>query len=120
MGSKASQVFRYAIALGLCQFNVTDQISGFFIVGKNKHRAALTDEQMLGQLLRNINKNIGRGDITIDYAVKILAHVFVRPGELCAANRWIQILKIKLGVIHRLKPRIRQPDNILFLYLIKF
>ena len=48
MGSKASQVFRYAIALGLCQFNVTDQISGIFKVGKNKHRAAITDEQMLG------------------------------------------------------------------------
>lgn len=28
MRSKASQVFRYAIALGLCQFNVADQISG--------------------------------------------------------------------------------------------
>ncbi len=88
MRSKASQVFRYAIALGLCKFNVADQISGIFKVGKNKHRAAITDEQMLGQLLRNINKNIGRGDITIDYAVKILAHVFVRSGELCAA-KWV-------------------------------
>lgn len=88
MRSKASQVFRYAIALGLCKFNVADQISGIFKVGKNKHRAAITDEQMLGQLLRNINKNIGRGDIAIDYAVKILAHVFVRSCELCAA-KWV-------------------------------
>jgi hypothetical protein len=48
MRSKASQVCRYAIALGLCQFNVADQISGIFKVGKNKHRAAITDEQMLG------------------------------------------------------------------------
>ncbi|MEN3977654.1 integrase arm-type DNA-binding domain-containing protein [Acinetobacter sp. CWB-B33] len=90
MRSKASQVFRYAIALGLCQFNVADQISGILKVGKTKHRAAITDEQMLGQLLRNINKNIGRGDITIDYAVKILPHVFVRPGELRAA-KWADI-----------------------------
>ena len=39
MRSKASQVFRYAIALGLCQFNVADQISGILKVGKTKHRA---------------------------------------------------------------------------------
>ena len=90
MRSKASQVFRYAIALGLCQFNVADQISGILKVGKTKHRAAITDEQQLGQLLRNINKNVGRGDIAIDYAVKILPHVFVRPGELRAA-KWADI-----------------------------
>lgn len=90
MRSKASQVFRYAIALGLCQFNVADQISGILKVGKTKHRAAITDEQQLGQLLRNINKYVGRGDIAIDYAVKILPHVFVRPGELRAA-KWADI-----------------------------
>lgn len=90
MRSKASQVFRYAIALGLCQFNVADQISGILKVGKTKHRAAITDEQQLGQLLRNINKNVGCGDIAIDYAVKILPHVFVRPGELRAA-KWADI-----------------------------
>ncbi len=90
MRSKASQVFRYAIALGVCQFNVADQISGILKVGKTKHRTAITDEQQLGQLLRNINKNLGRGDIAIDYAVKILPHVFVRPGELRAA-KWADI-----------------------------
>ena len=41
MRSKASQVFRYAIALGLCQFNVADQISGILKVGKTKHRSAI-------------------------------------------------------------------------------
>lgn len=90
MRSKASQVFRYAISLSLCQFNVADQISGVLKVGKTKHRAAITDEQQLGQLLRNINENIGRGDIAIDYAVKILPHVFVRPGELRSA-KWADI-----------------------------
>lgn len=90
MRSKASQVFRYAISLSLCQFNVADQISGVLKIGKTKHRAAITDEQQLGQLLNNINKNVGRGDIAIDYAVKILPHVFVRPGELRAA-KWADI-----------------------------
>ena len=90
MRSKASQVFRYAIALGLCQFNVADQISGILKVGKTKHRSAITDEQKLGQLLSNINNSVGRGDIAIDYAVKILPHVFVRPGELRGA-KWADI-----------------------------
>ncbi|WP_180101955.1 integrase arm-type DNA-binding domain-containing protein [Acinetobacter sp. YH12126] len=90
MRSKASQVFRYAIALGLCQFNVADQISGILKVGKTKHRSAITNEQMLGQLLWNINNSVGRGDITIDYAVRILPHVFVRPGELRGA-KWADI-----------------------------
>ena len=90
MRSKASQVFRYAIALGLCQFNVADQISGILKVGKTKHRSAITDEQLLGQLLRNIYNSVGRGDIAIDYAVKILPHVFVRPGELRGA-KWADI-----------------------------
>ena len=90
MRSKASQVFRYAIALGLCQFNVADQISGILKVGKTKHRSAITDEQLLGQLLRNIYNSVGRGDLAIDYAVKILPHVFVRPGELRGA-KWADI-----------------------------
>lgn len=56
------------------------RLCGILKVGKTKHRLAITDEQQLGQLLRNINKNVGRGDIAIDYAVRILPHVFVRPG----------------------------------------
>ena len=75
MRSKASQVFRYSIALGLCQFNVSDQISGILKVGKTKHKLVITDEQKLGRLLRNINNSVGRGDISIDYAVRILPHV---------------------------------------------
>ena len=90
MRSKASQVYRYAIALGLCQFNVADQISGILKTGKVQHRSAITDTEMLGQLLKNIDQNFGRGEIVVDYAIKILPHVFVRPGELRAA-KWADI-----------------------------
>lgn len=90
MRSKASQVFRYAIALGLCQFNIADQISGILKTGTKTHRAAITDAEQLGKLLRNIDQNFGRGEITVDYALKILPHVFVRPGELRSA-KWDDI-----------------------------
>lgn len=90
MRSKASQVYRYAIALGLCQFNIADQISGILKTGTKTHRAAITDSEKLGQLLKNIDQNFGRGEITVDYALKILPHVFVRPGELRSA-KWADI-----------------------------
>lgn len=90
MRSKASQVYRYAIALGLCQFNIADQISGILKTGTKTHRAAITDSDKLGKLLKNIDKNFGRGEITVDYALKILPYVFVRPGELRSA-KWSDI-----------------------------
>lgn len=90
MRSKASQVYRYAIALGLCQFNIADQISGILKTGTKTHRSAITDSEKLGKLLKNIDKNFGRGEVTVDYALKILPYVFVRPGELRSA-KWSDI-----------------------------
>lgn len=45
---------------------------------------------MLCQLLKNIDQNFRRGEIVVDYVIKILPHVFVRPGELGAA-KWADI-----------------------------
>jgi integrase len=109
MRSKASQVYRYAIALGLCQFNVADQISGILKTGKVQHRSAITDTEMLGQLLRNIDQNFGRGEIVVDYAIKILPHVFVRPASYVLQNGQILILKIDYGNTHHPKQKIKQP-----------
>lgn len=55
-----------------------------------QHRSAITDTEALGQLLKYINQNFGRGEVVVDYAVKILQHVFVRSGELRAA-KWADI-----------------------------
>ncbi|MEF9958037.1 MAG: integrase arm-type DNA-binding domain-containing protein [Acinetobacter sp.] len=90
MRSKASQVFRYAIALGLCQFNIADQISGILKTGKTRHRSAITDAEKFGALLKNLDTTWNTGDITVNYALKILPHVFVRPGELRFAE-WSDI-----------------------------
>lgn len=51
-----------------------------------QHRSAINDTEMLAQLLKNIDQNFGRGEIVVDYAIKILSHVFVRPSELRAAK----------------------------------
>ncbi|SSR19251.1 site-specific recombinase, phage integrase family [Acinetobacter baumannii] len=92
MRSKASQVFKYAIVLGLCQFNVADQISGILKSGKVKHYAAITDEERLGQLLLDLSEPSVNGSIIVYYATLILPYVFIRPGEL----RWAEWEKIDL------------------------
>ncbi|EOG4087978.1 integrase arm-type DNA-binding domain-containing protein [Acinetobacter baumannii] len=92
MRSKASQVFKYAIVLGLCQFNVADQISGILKSGTVKHYAAITDEKRLGQLLLDLSKPCINGSIIVYYATLILPYVFVRPGEL----RWAKWADIDL------------------------
>lgn len=86
MRSKASQVFKYAIVLGLCQFNVADQISGILKSGTVKHYAAITDEERLGQLLLDLSEPNINGSIIVYFATLILPYVFVRPGEL----RWAE------------------------------
>jgi hypothetical protein len=101
MRSKASQVHRYAIALGLCQFNVVDEISRILKTGKVQHRSAITDTEMLGQLLRNIDQNFGRGEIVVDYAIKILPHVFVRLNQPLIAS--LYVIKRQSKYFNRLK-----------------
>ncbi|MBM0876680.1 integrase arm-type DNA-binding domain-containing protein [Acinetobacter pittii] len=92
MRSKASQVFKYAIVLGLCQYNIADQISGILKSGTVNHYAAITDEKRLGQLLLDLSEPNLNGSIIVYYATLILPYVFVRPGEL----RWAEWEKIDL------------------------
>lgn len=90
MRSKASQVFKYAIVLGMCDRNVAMDIQGVLKTGKVKHHSAVTDPEALGQLLLNIDGYDKRGSIITCYILKILPQVFVRPGELRMA-KWVDI-----------------------------
>ena len=90
MRSKASQVFKYAIVLGMCDRNVAMDIQGVLKTGKVKHHSAVTDPEALGQLLLNIDGYDKRGSIVTCYILKILPQVFVRPGELRMA-KWVDI-----------------------------
>lgn len=90
MRSKASHVFKYAIVLGLCKFNVADQISGILKSGQVNHYAAITDEAQLGKLLADIEVLGVRGSAIVNYALKIMPHVFIRPGEL-RNSKWSDV-----------------------------
>ena len=88
MRSKASQVFKYAIALGICDRNVAHDIQGIIKPRKSEHNAAITDPKLLGKLVFLAEQYNGRGSISVAYAIKILPHVFTRPGDLRQA-KWL-------------------------------
>lgn len=78
--STTSQIFRYAIATARAERDVAADLRGALITPKPVHRAAITDAKKAGALLRAIETFDGQA--TTRAALKLLAHTFVRPGEL--------------------------------------
>lgn len=78
--STCGQVFRYAIATGRADRDVSADLRGALIVPKVTHRAAIITPTEVGVLLRAIDAYSGY-PIT-HAALRLAPHVFVRPGEL--------------------------------------
>jgi integrase len=81
---RAGQIFRYAIATGRAERDPTADLRGALTPLKVRNRAALTDPKRAGELLRAIDGY--RGQLSTEYALKLAPLVFVRPGELRAAQ----------------------------------
>lgn len=107
--STCASVIRYAIATGRAQRDVTLDLRGALITPKVKHHAAIIEPDKVGALLRAIDGY--EGQPAIGLALRMAPHVFVRPGELRAAewaefdlsaNVWtIPGEKMKMGRSHR-------------------
>jgi integrase len=82
------QVFRYAVASGFAERDVTADLKGALAVPEKGHYAAITEPKQVGALLRSINGYGGHPYAAA--ALKLSPLVFVRPGELRAAE-WIEI-----------------------------
>ncbi len=78
--STCGQVFRYAIATARANRDISADLRGALISVKVTHRAAITTPVEVGALLRAIDDYEGHS-VTLT-ALKLLPHVFVRPGEL--------------------------------------
>ncbi|MBY0284893.1 MAG: tyrosine-type recombinase/integrase [Sphingomonas sp.] len=78
--STCSQIFRYAIATARAERDVAADLRGALIVPKPVHRAAVTTPKAAGELLRAIDAFEGHANTLV--ALRLLPHVFVRPGEL--------------------------------------
>jgi integrase len=82
------QVFRYAVATGRANADVTRDLRGSLTPWKPGHFASITDPDEVGALLRAIDGFNGMHQVSA--ALKLAPLVFVRPGELRNAE-WAEI-----------------------------
>lgn len=105
-----SQVFRFAIATARAERDVCADLRGALVTPKVVHRAAITTPNEAGALLRSIDDY--EGDVLTRIAMQLLAHVFVRPGELRHAE-WAEFdFGRKVWTIPAHKMKMRRPHAV--------
>jgi integrase len=77
---RCGQIFRYGIITERCEHDITADLRGALAPVTSTHRASVTEPEKIGQLLRDIEAY--RGNTVTWYALRLAAHMFVRPGEL--------------------------------------
>jgi integrase len=82
------QVFRYAVATGLAERDVTADLKGALSAVPKGNHAAITEPRQAGNLMRSIYAYTGHPYAVA--ALKLSPLVFVRPGELRSAE-WAEI-----------------------------
>jgi integrase len=78
------RVFRFAVATGRAERDPSRDLAGALAPTKEKHLASITDPQEVGALLRAIDAY--EGSWITRCALRLSPLVFVRPGELRAAQ----------------------------------
>jgi integrase len=102
------QIFRYAIATGRADWDPCPALRGALAPVKQTHYPAVTDPKKIGALLRAMDSY--EGTLVTKCALRLAPLVFVRPGELRAAE-WSEIElekaewtipapRMKMGVAH--------------------
>jgi len=108
--STCSQIFRYAIATARADRDVAADLRGALIAPQPVHRPAITEPTGVGGLLRAIDGFEGLPNTKA--ALRLLPHVFVRPGELRHAE-WADFdLDNALWRIPSHKTKMRRPHVI--------
>jgi integrase len=82
------RVFRYAVATGSAERDVTQDLKGALTTATPKHFAAITDPKQAGALMRAIYSYSGHAQVVA--GLKLSAMLFVRPGEL-RSMEWAEI-----------------------------
>ena len=76
----AGRIFRYAIATQRADRDIAADLQGALLVPKRGGHSAITEPKALGKLLETIEGY--HGDPLVKNGLLLLAHTFVRPGEL--------------------------------------
>lgn len=82
------QIYRYAVATGRTERDLTQDLKGAIATPKKHHFPAVTDPEKVGKLLRMIDGY--EGTSTVRAAMKLAPLVFVRPKELRCAE-WAEV-----------------------------
>ncbi|MGZ8213934.1 MAG: tyrosine-type recombinase/integrase [Methylosarcina sp.] len=82
------QVFRYAVATGRADRDITPDLRGALPPAKGEHFAAITEPKQVAELMRAIDGY--QGSFSAVCALKLAPLVFVRPGEL-RAMEWAHV-----------------------------
>lgn len=83
-----SLIYRYAIATGRVERDIAADLKGALPPAKGGHMAAVTDPARAGAMLRAFDDY--SGSLVVSCALRLAPLVFVRPGELRAAE-WADI-----------------------------
>jgi len=78
------QIFRYAVATGKAERDITADLKGALTTADTVHFASITEPKEVGELLRAIDAY--SGTFVVKSALQLAPLVFVRPGELSAAE----------------------------------
>ncbi len=81
------QVFRYGIAIGEAERDITADLRGALIPVKPNRYPTITDPVEIGALMRAIEGL--NGSLIVRCALQLQAYTFVRPGELRKAE-WVE------------------------------
>jgi integrase len=82
--SESGNVFRYAVVTGRAERDPTVDLRGAIAAVVRRNRPAILEPARIGELLRAIHGY--RGDVSTEFALKLLPLTFVRPGELRGAE----------------------------------
>jgi hypothetical protein len=82
--STCSRIFSYAVATGRAERNPTTDLRGALAPVVKQNFAAITEPARIGELLRAIEGYVGQP--TTHAALRLAPLVFVRPGEIRAAE----------------------------------
>jgi len=80
-----SQIFKYGVAKGYCDRDITQDYQGMLKTTPSKHLPTLTKTDDIGELLGDLANYHGK--IVTKTALLISPYVFVRPSEL-ARSKW--------------------------------
>lgn len=108
--STIGSVFRYAVATARADNDPTGALKGALTAPVVKSRAAVTDPKAVGALLRAIDGFVGQP--TTHAALRLMAILFPRPGELRAAE-WTEFdLEQAVWTIPAARTKMRRPHRV--------